>query len=603
MHSKTTFRKIFLAIVWLSLALGCAEPGDFGDDGGLSTGGTGTSDGRALLGPVIAARVELFTLADRTHPICVTETASSTDLSRAGLISLPENCRIDPDTLYLIAISGGLDIDADDNNVIDTEYTPVEGTFHAFLSGQLIQENSWQVTAISEAMYQSVQALLDLGYTEEQIIAHLEAVVPEILTQDLNGDGEINGNDALVYDANINLNVLHTDGNVRAIINEIHTAKNTSKTDLTLPPGISGHLDTLAAATRVYPAAGDIVLVSTSTALLAVDVSEPAAPTIVAALPLGWIYDLVVIDNYAYIAQGPAGLTIAELRYDPEDETSPPALLKISNGKDNLAIGSVYRLDVVAGELYYCDAPGISRFTIGRISTNNPHLPQASAIANLNSPEPSIMSACNVQSAGDKIYASLSSSNLETSYTYITEIQDGVATLLSSIENEDDNSFVVDIEILNNRVYLATGFVDLVNSDPSDDGFDQELLVFNVDDPSNPIRIEVSDTFMPLTVDASAGKLLSWQDGTLDLIDPVTLDILGSVAIAGIETDGDRMVDVAHSIAEAYISLRVKEVPPETVVEILDRAFNFKSRLRSANGYSYLAAGIYGLLIIPTPVP
>lgn len=597
MNGISTISKLFLATLWLILALGCTEPGSFDDDGGVSTGGTGTADGRALLGPVIAARVAIFTLQDRDHAICVTETATSTDLNSAGLITLPASCVIDPDTLYLVAINGGLDIDADDDNVIDTEYTPVEGTFHAFLSGQLMLDNSWQVTAISEAMFQSVQALLDLGYSEADIIAQLEAVVPEILTQDLNGDGEINVTDALVYDTNINLNVIHRDGNVRAIINEIHTAKNTSKKNLTLPEGVTGHLDTLAAATRVYPGSDNTVFVTTSTALLAVDVTEPSAPNIIAALPLGWVYDLVVVGNHAFIAQGPAGLTIVELTRT--NDTA--ALVKISNSKDNLAIGSVYRLDVVGDDVYFCDAPGIKQFTIGRINADNLQLPKAVPIAYLRTPEAAIMSACNVQAANDKIYASLSSSNLETSYSFVTEINNGTATVVSSFDNTDDNSFVTDIEILDDKVYMATGFVDLVNNDLGDDGFDQELIVFDISDPANPIRLDVSTSFTPLTVDTDATKLLTWQDSSLDLLDPDSLDILTSVEIGGIETDGDRIVDVAHSIAEAYISLRVKDVPPDTVVEILDRAFNFKSRLRSANGYSYLAAGVYGLLIIPTP--
>lgn len=79
--------------------------------------------GQALLGPLINAKVELYSLTNVDGaPIFTTTTADSDDLDQAGRFAIPASS-IDDDQLYIVKVSGGQDIDADDDGVRDASPT------------------------------------------------------------------------------------------------------------------------------------------------------------------------------------------------------------------------------------------------------------------------------------------------------------------------------------------------------------------------------------------------------------------------------------------------------------------------------------------------
>ncbi|HET8707782.1 MAG TPA: Calx-beta domain-containing protein [Pseudomonadales bacterium] len=151
---------------------------------------------RALLGPVAGASVTVSDLNNQ-QIFCSTSTDASNDLAQAGKFSLPANC-IKTGGPKLITITGGRDLDTDDNQQLDAEPTNVAGTFHAVV----IPENTdfsktLNISAVTEAAYLR-STLADLT-DDSAIAANFNQSASALLKQDLNGDGQINAADLLYW--------------------------------------------------------------------------------------------------------------------------------------------------------------------------------------------------------------------------------------------------------------------------------------------------------------------------------------------------------------------------------------------------------------------
>jgi hypothetical protein len=151
-------------------------------------------EGQALLGPVVGASVTVYPLGAYSTPVCTVITSEGNTLDTAGIIRIEDSC-IDSDTLYILAISGGNDIDANDDGVIDDSPTPVMGTFHAVMSDEQIREGNWNVNAISEIAYQQVQYLLDSAADQTQVQEALSQAARQLLNDDINNDNAVNYRD------------------------------------------------------------------------------------------------------------------------------------------------------------------------------------------------------------------------------------------------------------------------------------------------------------------------------------------------------------------------------------------------------------------------
>ena len=71
-----------------------------------------------------------------------------------GNVVLDES-RYDPETLYLVTASGGLDQDADSNNVMDQEPTRSFGQWHAIMTGEQLSRG--KVSPLTEAVYRYLE--------------------------------------------------------------------------------------------------------------------------------------------------------------------------------------------------------------------------------------------------------------------------------------------------------------------------------------------------------------------------------------------------------------------------------------------------------------
>jgi len=196
-HNKiqhTSTAPIVSMLLLCSVLYGC------GGGGGNSIGSQAiyNSSGQALLGPVVGASVDLYTLDSLTAPVCTTITTDSNVLEEAGLIQFEDECLAD-DGAYIVVISGGNDIDADDDGVIDSAPTAMNGALHALMTAEQIRGQGWSINILTHTIYARVRYMLALGMEQEEVVAQLAALTNELLLDDINNDGSIDYLDALAW--------------------------------------------------------------------------------------------------------------------------------------------------------------------------------------------------------------------------------------------------------------------------------------------------------------------------------------------------------------------------------------------------------------------
>jgi cyclophilin family peptidyl-prolyl cis-trans isomerase len=104
---------------------------------------------------------------------------------------------LDPDALYLVTASGGVDRDPASGRAISDSPENVQGNWHAIATGQRILDGNIQVSALSEAIYQQVRSRLD-QLSDEAVIEQLEAAA-RLLVTDTDKSGTVDYNDVLDF--------------------------------------------------------------------------------------------------------------------------------------------------------------------------------------------------------------------------------------------------------------------------------------------------------------------------------------------------------------------------------------------------------------------
>ncbi|HET8706003.1 MAG TPA: Calx-beta domain-containing protein [Pseudomonadales bacterium] len=151
--------------------------------------------GRALLGPVVNATVTVTDYFSGAT-LCTLQIPNSTDLSSAGTFLLPREC-LSSNSAKLVTVSGGQDIDANDDGVLDAQPTPLARSFHAILPADLAGKNSFTVSALSEAAYlrSSVSQIAD----NAALVADLDRSAKALLTSSLDGNASVDASDLLFW--------------------------------------------------------------------------------------------------------------------------------------------------------------------------------------------------------------------------------------------------------------------------------------------------------------------------------------------------------------------------------------------------------------------
>jgi len=317
MNNKKLMRWIFPAAFVMALA-GC--------DGISGTGGPsrGADDshtqeqtpanGQAVLGPVVGATVTVRDIEDINNVACTATTTDNDDLAKAGNISFDTPCIYD-DHLYVVNITGGSDVDFNDDNVRDATPTVNTGEFRALLSGEQLLQNNWKVNALTEAVYQAMQYALQTG--ADNITATVDQLAQQLLTQDINNDGVINRFDIAQWHPVNNAAAVADPEKLRLSAQLIHQNLNRTLTNISDADAVVGRIDTLAPARQVLTY-HDLLLVTTDTALLIYRV-QGTNSTLLSSLALGWVYDMTLAGDALYVALGDSGIA----RIDLSDASQP----------------------------------------------------------------------------------------------------------------------------------------------------------------------------------------------------------------------------------------------------------------------------------------
>ena len=104
---------------------------------------------------------------------------------------------LDPEKLYLLTATGGLDYDPELDSALSDDPVPVQGSWHAIASGQRIIDGNLKISALTEALYRQQAAVLN-EMSEEQIAARLDAAAT-LVVGDADDDGDVDYDDVLRF--------------------------------------------------------------------------------------------------------------------------------------------------------------------------------------------------------------------------------------------------------------------------------------------------------------------------------------------------------------------------------------------------------------------
>lgn len=203
---KTTkhLSMIFTVVAMLAL-LSC---------GGSGGGGT-TVTFNVIMGPIVEADFTITTLQDRDTVLRSGITQDAPDLAQAGRITVTEITEI-ADMPLLVTITGGADVDADDDGVRDDSPTPNQTTLY-FVVPSPTDLATLQVVAnplllfATDAVFEAIDNAADpFGDTNlpadydpaadpESIRTLLRRVARAIIAEDVNGDGQVDWQDLVTF--------------------------------------------------------------------------------------------------------------------------------------------------------------------------------------------------------------------------------------------------------------------------------------------------------------------------------------------------------------------------------------------------------------------
>ncbi len=180
-----------LMIFSMAAALMLSACGGGGGGGTSTPAPTATAGGiKAVLGPLAGATIKAYRLTDLVNPIegPIRSNGSLTDLNAAGSFDLTL-AGIPKSEWILVTATGGADIDANDDCVVDAVPTLNTGTIHAIAKASDWLNGSCSVNVITDMIYRGVSASLDLPSASSSAIqAALDAATSNWIT-DINNDG------------------------------------------------------------------------------------------------------------------------------------------------------------------------------------------------------------------------------------------------------------------------------------------------------------------------------------------------------------------------------------------------------------------------------
>ena len=236
MHSNKTFHslKVNTFLVFALTLFTACQSGD-GDSSSSSQTSSSTlteSTNYALLGPISDANVTVLQI-DKKTVVATTqtkafsnETTVSWPANTVGSFKVDINDSISDDTLLLVTIQNGEDIDADDDGNVDNTFTPLQGTIKAYAYAKDFRLSSVRVNALTTLATQSISAT----DTTQEIRDKLDTYAKKVFRLSINDDEIIDYKDLISFTPNLTKNTdfinpafyeqLHTSGLIRAMLDD-----------------------------------------------------------------------------------------------------------------------------------------------------------------------------------------------------------------------------------------------------------------------------------------------------------------------------------------------------------------------------------------------
>ena len=175
---------------------------------------------QARMGPISGANITLYKATEEGDPdreiLYSGKTSISSDIDKAGIISLPVpnpqatsyteaeanlmNAIEGYEGDFILEMSGGLDIDKEDDFVVDSSFTQVNGKLRLILSKEKLLQNDYKINILTEIGYQLSKDLLGEHYDKVRLQARLDDIAKRVLIEKIYPNAEQPlGRDDLFY--------------------------------------------------------------------------------------------------------------------------------------------------------------------------------------------------------------------------------------------------------------------------------------------------------------------------------------------------------------------------------------------------------------------
>jgi len=204
---------------------------------------------QASLGPISGGNYRIYKASDfgktNIEYLYEGETSIGDDIDTAGIMNIPVvTIGRNPETLeqaafmqkiegytgdFIIEVSGGLDIDLDDDWKVDENYTPLNGTIHAIISRKELTHNDYKVNALTELSFQVSKDLLGNNYNQQLLDSRLNDIAKRVLIEKLYPTAlePLNRDDLVYWLPNANKNWLIKDyyKDLHPIVEKMHNGE------------------------------------------------------------------------------------------------------------------------------------------------------------------------------------------------------------------------------------------------------------------------------------------------------------------------------------------------------------------------------------------
>ncbi len=271
--------------------------------------------GVAQLGLERNATVKIFKINnDGTYTKLWTETTSDGDIGSAGRFNTHSQ-ELEDKSYYLYQVTGGEDIDANNDGIEDENATQTKGAMRAIVRGEWLKamdDDAFKITALSEMHY--IHSFDDIKNNYLGLKGALATHAKELLKDDINGDGNIDGKDILLFDPVVDKDRLKEDfrGKFDGVVEDLHKGYD----GYAVKPKLLGSIDTYSAYRVTISADGTKAYVADgSGGLKIIDVSDATNPTLLGSIDTYRAREVILSADgtKAYIADGEEGLKIMDV--------------------------------------------------------------------------------------------------------------------------------------------------------------------------------------------------------------------------------------------------------------------------------------------------